>query len=208
MTLNEIVYNIKNLAEGGYTTDDNKLSTRQIKAWVNYHRLNILESYTNNGKNIPQGATQNLGTFIVPEEGSFITVPKIASYGDTRGITSVTVVDGEMMFGRTTQDKVLFQEQSRFTSTMPKFYLEEGTKLYFIGSGDGEQVKIVGVLEDPTSVSNWGGDDSEYPIPSQLVNPMIKMIAEVELNLTVRTPGDIVNDDLEADSGIERKVRG
>tara|TARA_R100001591_G_scaffold118407_1_gene141016 strand:+ start:4057 stop:4683 length:627 start_codon:yes stop_codon:yes gene_type:complete len=208
MTLNEIVYNIKNLAEGGYTTDDNKLSTRQIKAWVNYHRLNILESYTNNGKNIPQGATQNIGTFVVPDEGEYLTLPKVASYGDTRGITSITSVDGNMIFARTTQDKISYQEQSRFTSSMPKFFLEEGVRLYFYGSGGGEQVKIVGVLEDPTSASSWSGDDDQYPLPSQLVNPLIKMVAEVEMNLTVRTPGDIINDELEADSGIQRKVRG
>lgn len=208
MTLNEIVYNIKNLAEGGYTTDDNKLSTRQIKAWVNYHRLNILESYTNNGKNIPQGATQNIGIFTVPDEGDYLTLPKIASYGDTRGITSITSIDGNMIFARTTQDKISYQEQSRFTSSMPKFFLEEGVNLYFYGSGGGEQVKIVGVLEDPTSASSWTGDDDQYPLPSQLVNPLIKMVAEVEMNLTVRTPGDVINDELEADSGIDRKVRG
>ena len=199
MTLNEIVYNIKNLAEGGYTTDDNKLSTRQIKAWVNYHRLNLLEAYTNNGKSIPQGATQNLGTFTTPDEGSFLTLPKIASYGDTRGITSVTSVDGNMIFARTTQDKIAFQEHSRFTAVMPKFFLEEGTKLYFTGSGGGEQVKIVGVVEDPSSVSNWGGDDSEYPLPSQLVSPLIEAIAKVELNLTIKTPGDLINNEMEGD---------
>ena len=204
MTLNEIVYNIKNLAEGGYTTDDNKLSTRQIKTWVNYYRLNILESYTNNGKNIPQGATQNLGTFTVPDEGSFITVPKIASYGDTRGITSVTSIDGNMIFARTTQDKIAFQESSRFTASMPKFFLEEGSKMYFYGSGSGESVKIIGVAEDPTSLESWSGDDLEYPLPSQLVNPLIKMIVEVELTITLKTPGDLINNEVEGD----REVQG
>lgn len=203
MTLNEIVYNIKNLAEGGYSTDDNKLSTRQIKAWVNYHRLNILESYTNNGKNIPQGATQNLGNYTVPDEGSYITIPKVASYGDTRGITSVTSVDGNMIFIRTTQDKIAYQEQSRFTATTPKFFLEEGTKLYFYGSGSGESVKIVGVLEDPTSLSTWTSDDAEYPLPSQLVTPLIKMVAEVELNITLKAPGDLINNEVEADREVQ-----
>lgn len=203
MTLNEIVYNIKNIAEGGYVTDDNKLSTRQIKAWVNYHRLNVLESYTNNGKTIPQGATQNIGIFVVPDEGGYLTLPKVASYGDTRGITSVTSVDGNMVFARTTQDKISYQEQSRFTASMPKFFLEESVKLYFYGSGAGEQIKIVGVLEDPTSASSWSSDDNNYPLPSQLVSPLIKMIAEVELNLTLKTPGDLINNEVEADREVQ-----
>jgi len=199
MTLNEIVYNIKNLAEGGYSTDDSKLSTRQIKAWVNYHRLNILESYTNNGKSIPQGATQVIGSYIVPEEGFYLTIPKVATYGDTKGITSVTSVSGNMIFIRTTQDKIAYQEQSRFTANTPKFFIEEGTKLYFYGNGGGESVKIIGILEDPTSASSWVSDDDEYPLPSQLVNPLIKMVAEVELNIILKTPGDLINNEIEAD---------
>ncbi len=203
MTLNEIVYNIKNLAEGGYTTDDNKLSTRQIKAWVNYHRMNILESYTNNGKNIPQGATQNLGNFTIPDEGDYITLPRIASFGDTKAITSVTAIDGNIMFSRTSQDKITYQEESRFTSSMPKFFIETGNKMYFYGSGSGELVKVVGVLEDPTQASTWSTDDDEYPLPSQLVNPLIKMVAELELNITLKTPGDLINNEVEADREVQ-----
>ena len=203
MTLNEIVYNIKNLAEGGYSTDDNKLSTRQIKAWVNYHRLNILESYTNNGKSIPQGATQNLGNFTVPQEGQYLSLPRVASYGDTRAITSVTSVDGNVMFARTTQDKIVYQEESRFTSSIPKFFLESGDKMFFYGSSDGELVKIIGVLEDPTKASTWVDDDNEYPLPAQLVTPLIKMVAEVELNIVLKTPGDLINNEVEADREVQ-----
>ena len=199
MTLNEIVYNIKNLAEGGYSTDDNKLSTRQIKAWVNYHRMNILESYTGNGKLIPSGSKQKLGNFTVPDEGAALTLPRVASFGNTKAITSVTSVDGNMMFARTTQDKITYQEESRFTSGISKFFIEAGNKMYFYGSGGGELVKIIGVLEDPTQASTWSTDDDEYPLPSQLVNPLIKMVAEVELNVTLKTPGDLINNEVEAD---------
>jgi hypothetical protein len=199
MTLNEIAYNIKNLAEGGYTTDDNKLSIRQVKEWIHYHRLNILESYTVNGKKAPTGSTQNIGVYSVPEEGEYLTVPRVASFGETRGISSVTSVDGNMIFARTTQDKIAFQEQSRFTSAMPKFFIEDATKLYFYGSGSGESVKIIAVLEDPTDAPNWGGDDSEYPVPAQLIKPLIEAVAQVELNITLKTPGDLINNEIEGD---------
>ena len=198
MTLNEIAYNIKNLAEGGYSTKDSKLSIRQIKAWVNYHRLNILETYTGNGKDIPHGATQNLGTFIVPEEGEFITLPRVASLSNTRAITSVTSEDNTL-YARTTQDKIAFQENSRFTSAMPKFFIESGIHMYFYGSASGDEIKIIGVLEDPTEASTWSSDDDQYPLPSQLINPLIKMVAEVELQLTLGSPGDIINNEVEAD---------
>lgn len=202
MTLNEIAYNIKSLSEGGYSTKDSKFSIRQIKAWVNYHRLNVLEAYTNNGKDIPHGATQNLGIFTVPEEGEFIKLPRVASFGNTRAITSVTSEDNTL-FARTSQDKIAFQENSRFTSVMPKFFIESGTHMYFYGSAGGDEVKIIGVLEDPTQASTWNNDDDEYPLPSQLVNPLIKMVAEVELQLTLGSPGDIINNNMEADREVQ-----
>jgi len=203
MTLNEIAYNIKNLAEGGYTTDDNKLSIRQIKEWVHYHRLNILESYTTNGKKAPSGSTQNLGVFSVPEEGQFLSIPRVASFGETRGISSITSVDGNVLFARTTQDKVAYQEQSRFTSGISKFFIEDGNKLYFQGSAGGESVKIIAVLEDPTDAANWAGDDSEYPMPAQLITPLIQAVAQLELNITLKTPGDIINNEVEGDREVQ-----
>ncbi len=202
MTLNEIAYNIKNLAEGGYTTDDSKLSIRQIKEWIHYHRLNLLESYTGNGKTTPTGATQNIGTFNIPEEGEYLTVPRIASFGDTRAISSITSINGEV-FARTTQDKIAFQEQSRFTSAIPKFLIEDATKIYFYGSGGGESAKVIAILEDPTDSDNWNSDDDEYPIPVQLISPLVKAIAEVELNITLKTPGDLINNEVEGDREVQ-----
>jgi hypothetical protein len=199
MTLNEIVYNIKNLAEGGYSTDDNKISTRQIKTWVNYHRANLLESYTDNGRNTASGANQLIGTFTVPDEGSYLSIPKIMSFGNSRGISSITAVDGNIMFARTTQDKISVQEESRFTSGMAKFFVEGADKLYFSGSGGGELVKVIGILEDPTQASSWGSDDDIYPIPKQLIAPLIRSVAEVELQLTLQSPGDLINNEIEAD---------
>ena len=203
MTLNEIAYNIKNLSEGGYTTDDSKLSIRQIKEWIHYHRLNLLESYTSNGKTTPTGATQNIGTFNVPEEGDSLTVPRIASFGNTRAISSITSKDGNMVFARTTQDKVAFQEQSRFTSAIPKFLIEDATKVYFYGSGGGEPIKVIAILEDPTDSANWNSDDDEYPIPAQLISPLVKAVSEVEISITLKTPGDLINNEVEGDREVQ-----
>ena len=42
-TLNEIAYNIKNLAYGGINKEEENISTRQIKFWIHYHRAEILK---------------------------------------------------------------------------------------------------------------------------------------------------------------------
>jgi hypothetical protein len=41
ITLNEIAYNIKNLAYGGKNSTENNISIQQIKHWIHYHRAKI-----------------------------------------------------------------------------------------------------------------------------------------------------------------------
>lgn len=41
-TLNEIAYNIKNIAEGGVAPDDSNITLKQIKHMIHYHRANLL----------------------------------------------------------------------------------------------------------------------------------------------------------------------
>jgi len=41
ITLNEIAYNIKNLAYGGKSSTENNISINQIKHWIHYHRAKI-----------------------------------------------------------------------------------------------------------------------------------------------------------------------
>jgi hypothetical protein len=53
ITLNEIAYNIKNLAYGGSTTTENTISLRQIKHWIHYHRAKLIAD------NIDKGITNN-----------------------------------------------------------------------------------------------------------------------------------------------------
>ena len=61
-TLNEIAYNIKNIATNGRASDDFDISLSQIKLWVIYHRNKILLEITNNGRFIPLQVEQDLGT--------------------------------------------------------------------------------------------------------------------------------------------------
>tara|TARA_R100000655_G_scaffold77245_5_gene116331 strand:- start:8715 stop:9581 length:867 start_codon:yes stop_codon:yes gene_type:complete len=53
ITLNEIAYNIKNLAYGGKNSTENNISTNQIKHWIHYHRAKLIAD------NIDKGITNN-----------------------------------------------------------------------------------------------------------------------------------------------------
>lgn len=49
ITLNEIAYNIKNLAYGGVTSTENTISLRQIKHWIHYHRAKLIADNIDKG---------------------------------------------------------------------------------------------------------------------------------------------------------------
>lgn len=53
ITVNEIAYNIKNIAYGGSTSTENSISLKQIKHWINYHRAKLIAD------NIDKGITNN-----------------------------------------------------------------------------------------------------------------------------------------------------
>ena len=52
-TLNEIVYNIKNLATSGDSNIENDLSNRQIQFWINYYRAEIIKNFSMKGQSVP-----------------------------------------------------------------------------------------------------------------------------------------------------------
>lgn len=60
-TLNEIAYNIQNLAHAGSsTTGEESLGIRQIKYWVHYHRAQILREMAKGGKGFPYSCLQSV----------------------------------------------------------------------------------------------------------------------------------------------------
>ena len=58
-TLNEIAYNIKNLAYNGDTNEEENIGIRQIKFWIHYHRAKILKELEREGKGIPEECLQH-----------------------------------------------------------------------------------------------------------------------------------------------------
>ena len=53
ITLNEIAYNIRNLAYGGKNSTENNINIEQIKHWVHYHRAKLIAD------NVDKGITHN-----------------------------------------------------------------------------------------------------------------------------------------------------
>ena len=52
-SLNEIAYNIKNLAYNGDSNEEENIGIRQIKFWIHYYRAKILKEIEKEGKGMP-----------------------------------------------------------------------------------------------------------------------------------------------------------
>ena len=59
-TLNEIAYNLKNLAYSGNSNTEEDLSNRQIKFWIHYYRGQILTELMEDGKGVPYECLQSI----------------------------------------------------------------------------------------------------------------------------------------------------
>ena len=91
-TLNEIAYNILNIARNGRSSDDDTLSINQIRHWVNYYRGSLLQKYTSNGRKIHPNCLQILIAPVVEGEcevGRIDQVPDVMSFSGQRAIERV-----------------------------------------------------------------------------------------------------------------------
>ena len=82
-TLNEIAYNILNIARSGISSDDDTLSINQIKHWIHYYRGALLQKYTSNGRKIHPNCLQVwIAPFINAEgdQGRIDQVPDVMSF--------------------------------------------------------------------------------------------------------------------------------
>lgn len=52
-TLNEIAYNIRNIAYGGVSNSEQNVSIRQIKFWIHYYRAETIKELSLKGQSIP-----------------------------------------------------------------------------------------------------------------------------------------------------------
>lgn len=75
ITLNEIAYNIKNLAYGGHGSTENNISIHQIKHWVHYHRAKLIADNFNKGITNNQSIYQNMELTVGNS-----AIPSVAGY--------------------------------------------------------------------------------------------------------------------------------
>jgi len=236
MTLSELSYNIKNIAKGGQgNSDDDNLNIRQIEFWIRAYRARGILQTTDFGKAIDPQMVQDLGCMPLeevdmadpdcpscPDWGCTIkkiNIPKLVDFPYNRGVLFVGKIDKRTPFILDAADVSVFKEHTAFGKQMNRAYLI-GNKMYFRLYGDDQAIKYVnvrGVFEDPTEVYSWAtaGCDAkcydpltdEYPMPLSMYEYVTSSILSRELNMTVQTKEDEMNNAKDED-GIEQPVKG
>jgi len=222
-TFNELAYNIKNIAAAGLgTSDDSRLNIRQIKFWIRTYRAKLINQITDFGKDIHPNDVQDLGILTLdeidkadpncvcdPSWGCVIKkveIPSIVSFPEMRALLFVGKIDKQTPFVVSKADVVTYKQQTRFGSLYNRAYLI-GTRLYVILTQkdcDMEYINVRGVFENPTSVDYFDPETCEsrcfddaldrYPMSEQFVSLITEEIMQKELNITLQTPNDELND--------------
>ena len=169
-SINEIAYNIRNIARGGYASDDELISIKQIKHWVHYHRAQLLMNYTSNGKFIHPQTIQLYTSALVKNatpEPLYIGVainapiPPIIQFNNVRGVDRVELIakagSARIACQATTQDKQEYDQWNRFTpgaavtGTMQRYFLTHGNDAFgkYTYGGGGRTMPGVHAVESP-----------------------------------------------------------
>lgn len=219
-TLREIVYNIKNIAEGGASNEtDSKISDRQVEFLVNTYRAQLLLQYTNNGRKIHPQSMQTFKFLAESDaaDANYINFPSVLNFNGQRAIKKIRLYDTDTTDAvyhvqLTTLSDTVFNSGNKFTSGAKKAYIRDG-RLYFLNFvlGASDYIEVTAAFSDPREITTAEGafdkDTTNYPLPVELINTLTEEILRKEYNVTINTPRDKVVDGQTPTEKLQREVR-
>jgi hypothetical protein len=224
-TLNELSYNILNIARGGLSSDDDRLNIRQIKFWVRYYRAVFIKKNVIEEDLIDPQLIQDLGCLELQDIdkadcpaalwGSNIKrvrVPKLIDLPQNLAITFVGLIDKVTPIIINDPDVAYFKAQQRFTGDMRRAYFI-GEYLYVTDPFNEDicHINVRGIFDNPEDIEytqkdgsiECFGDDDNYPMPLSYVSMITSAIMERELQMTVTSTNDETNDSREPNSKLD-----
>jgi hypothetical protein len=220
-TLNEFAYNIRNIARAGLgNSDDERLSISMIKFWIRGYRAKAIFELTAAGKQVDPQLVQDMGILTLSEVDKSdsecpkvewgcsikkVTIPKLVDWPDNRAIIFIGLIDKQTPIILDHSDTHIFKRATRFGKLMHRAYLI-GNTFYVVTKDNESELKYInvrGVFENPTEVSKYPNpgceevcfneDTDEYPIPMRLYEAITRNILINELQMTLQTVNDELN---------------
>ena len=218
MTLNEIAYNILNLVRGGRSSNNDYISTGQIKFNVKYYRAMLIRrDFARNGM-VTRHLEQDLGCLelqkvdaskccnLPTECAVYRTVKKIprtVRFNFKDAVTYVGAIDGKGNIPLVESHTVQWLPFEKYTKNKMKAYMIEDY-LYVYNADGLKYINVRGVFEDPEDVtmfdcdgSDCYDDNSEFPIPMDMLQTITQGIMSGELMMLSSSVNDTTNDTLQ-----------
>tara|TARA_R110002020_G_scaffold229316_1_gene440051 strand:+ start:19578 stop:20336 length:759 start_codon:yes stop_codon:yes gene_type:complete len=166
LTLNKLVYDVKNIAYGGYASDDAKIGDKQIAYWIMNERSMILSQIMGKKMRVAASCIETLErVFLKPVDeseaceidlGTHVLksvkpIPRTIQRNDRDSILAVESLDGQRAFSETTAFRKKWNKYNKYTSSKNRWYIKDN-HLYVICDMLIDAVKLTGVFEDAEEV--------------------------------------------------------
>jgi len=224
-TESEIVYNILNLHSGGRLSDDFIPSYNQVAFMVKYVRALLIRRDLDQNWHIHQDYSQDLGclNLIKVDKAECceidldcdilrteVKLPKFLRLKNRLAITYVGSIDKQNAFDVILPQRAPYIKYSKYTSKVPRVYYLNGY-IYVPDNHDLASINVRGILENPKDANGFlCGDEpcytteSEFPLPADMIQPLIELILSKEMAYMLRTAPDSENDGHSAGANTQR----
>ena len=218
MTLNEIAYNLLNLVRGGRSSHDEHISLDQIKFNIKHYRAMFIRRDYERNRLITRHIEQDLGCLKLMKVDATrccslpstcivyrteLPIPKTIRFNFKEAITHVGDITGVSTIPFINSNAVKWLPYDTYTNKKYKAYMLEN-HMYIYNAEGLEYINIRGVFEDPSHVEAYTccgndctscyNDNSEFPLPMDMVNMINSGILNGELRLLSGTMSDTEND--------------
>jgi len=197
VTEKEIVYSILNSLRGSHSSNNDMISERLIRSWINTERANLLLQFTDSGRSISQENYQNISIEFSKKQrdGYYKTkIPKILFFNRRSGIRIYYRGESVLMCTKT---------QNKNYEISP--YLKEVQRCWVVGDylyskvDKGSMLQkgildIDAVLFNPSDDSNYNWETDTYPLQGELVNVLKTTVLKNNGNIINPSLNDTTND--------------
>lgn len=193
---------VRTARSGGNASDDASVTDDQWAFVINYYRAKLTKDRAEAGKRIPEALLQNLGRIELERKDEECPEESGCILGPVKPLPKAVGVNGRQLFTYVGTDQKPFSRTSssgrpwtayrRWTGTLPYWFVRGGDlRVYQPPTKGFRYMKVVGVFEDPLAAKEYrecpgqGCVDysMEYPFPLDMVDTMLKMIAQAELTM-------------------------
>jgi hypothetical protein len=217
VSLSTIVEDLLLIVRGSKLAASEKISKRQIEAWIHQYRALLIRQQVSSGDNINPDYIQTIpsielvpidsaGNITTIESGTSLyrTSSKIPKTVNMRGISGITFIGtlNKKRIQLVPGHRAEFQLYKKFTPMESIAYLED-EYIYLINQKGIRYITLRGIFENPVDAALYDNStmtaqtytvDSIYPIPINLIPALKQLILEREIGIESVAPGDTIND--------------